>query len=630
MNIPNAFLQHIVILLFLPAVLLVAAGLGRLVLCKTNLLFFSRAENFLFASGIGFALLSYAAFALGGSQNIYPSSVHALLLIAAVASFAGWFVPQNFSQDSRGIKRSLSSLDKWLILPLGLLLCAGLIHVLTPAIGNDSLTYHLAVPNLYINNHGFYYVPGNIFSNYPLHTEMLFLLGLVLHGEVLAKIIHFSMALLVLISMRQFIEHHLHGKASPLLCALIFFSIPSVFRNAHMAYHDMAMAFYSFLALFSFMNWFEKRENGWLILCGVFSGLTAATKYSGLLLPLLGFLGILFGARKKKEKAGRAVVDLVLYFTGAVIAGIPFYIKTGLLTGNPLYPFFYDFFGGFGWSSEQARFYSYFLHTLGMGRSLFDYILLPWNLSINAQMHSPLFDGVVGPVFILTLPFAFGLKKTPDALKIASVYCLFFFLFWASSAQQIRYLIPIFPILAVLTAYIAHWYYQEHKLRFAFLILLIAGSLLHNVHHISKEFKAIRPDRFVVGHESRKAYLTRLLPSYSIFRHINTHLPENTKIFFIYMRNLGYLCHRPHYSDSMFESYSIEKILDHARTPEEVLGALKKMKFTHILYDIHYTEGTLSTFSPKAKSLFIAFQNKYLKLIKKDKERFYLYEISAG
>ncbi len=627
---PSSLLQHAASLLFLLTVLLVAAGMGRLLLHKTCPKVFSIGENLVFAAGIGFGLLSYSIFSLGVFQLLYPSTIYGIVLLACILSLAGWITTQKQAPVEFDFKIELSLLDKGLFILLTILLCFSLLFLLTPSIGNDELTYHLAVPKLYLDHHGFYFIPGNIFSNYPLNTEMLFLPALMLQGDVFAKIIHFSMAMLVLTGMWHFSRHHLPEIASPALGLLVFFSIPSVFITSHMAYNDMAMAFYSFLAFYGFMNWFENQEKAWLVLCGVFTGLAAATKYSGLLLPLLGCLGVLYASRRNQEKPGQAIIYIAIYWFGATLAASPIYIKTWFMTGNPLYPFFYDIFGGLGWSKEQARHYGYFLHSLGMGRNFSDYIMLPWNLSINARMHSSAFDGILGPVFILTLPFAVGIKKVPTVIKISLIYCLFFFMFWASSAQQVRYLIPIFPVLAIITTYVLYKYRKAPKPMSVLLIILIAGSIIFNTYHISREFRTIRPDRFVFGRENRGTFLTRLIPSYPMFQHINTHLPEKTKVFFIYMRNLGYLCQRPYYSDSMFESYTIEKILERSRTPEKVLEELKEMGFTHILYDIHYTAGDLSTFSSEAQSLFRIFQIKYLKLIKKDKERFYLYEMPAG
>jgi len=112
-----------------------------------------------------------------------------------------------------------------------------------------------------------------------------------------------------------------------------------------------------------------------------------------------------------------------------------------------------------------------------------------------------------------------------------------------------------------------------------------------------------------------------------MFQYINRELPEDSKIFLIYMKNLGYLCDYPYYSDSMFESYSIQKILDQSATPADVYASLREGGFTHILYDINYVSGEMSTFSEQEKTLFFAFQKKCLELVSAEKERYYLYRL---
>ncbi len=182
----------------------------------------------------------------------------------------------------------------------------------------------------------------------------------------------------------------------------------------------------------------------WLILCGVFSGSAAACKYTALLLTPLGCLGILWFASRRKAETLQALRLLTLYVAAAFIAGIPFYLKNWIMTGNPFYPFFYGIFGGRGWDGDQARLYDLFIQSLGMGRRFLDYLLLPWNLSLRAKMDSPQFDGILGPIFLLTLPFLAGLRRWETPVRVVLVYALLTFLFWASSAQQIRYLIPLF------------------------------------------------------------------------------------------------------------------------------------------------------------------------------------------
>jgi hypothetical protein len=158
-------------------------------------------------------------------------------------------------------------------------------------------------------------------------------------------------------------------------------------------------------------------------------------------------------------------------------------------------------------------------------------------------------------------------------------------------------------------------------------VVLVTVSLGINGFHVVKHFMKVRPVPVVLGFEDRVAFLNREIPSYNIFDFINHNLSEETKIFLIYMKNVGYLCERPYYSDSMFESYTMQKILRQAQDPSKVRAALKEGGFTHLLYDINYVYGELSTFSGEEKALFSSFQDSFLYLIKSDKGRYYLYEI---
>jgi len=619
----GALLQNTVNFVYLSLLALIVVGLGRLTLHKIGIKFASLGEYIAFSTGIGFGILSYLVFILGACQLLYPAALYILIGLSAVFSLAGWLILRDPSERTSTCRARLSFWERCVGIILIVSLLASLLSVLTPAIGNDALIYHLAVPKLFLKHHGFYFIPGNIFAHYPLSSEMLFLIGLALRGDILAKGIHFVMALAVLVSMCQFSRHYISKTSFVPLALLVFYTIPSVFVNSHMAYNDLTITLYTFLALYAFVNWFSLRQIGWLILCGVLSGLAIATKYTALLVPFLGCLGILWASRHHQTSNRHVLRFLLVYVTCTVVVGSPFYIKNLIMTGNPFYPFLYRVFDGRGWDPEQARLYDLFVQSLGMGQGILDYLLLPWNLSFHAKMHSPQFDGVLGPVFILTLPFAIGMRRIAIGAKIVMAYCLFTFMFWASSAQQIRYLIPIFPFLAIMTGYVLS-YYRRRKAVFALLVIFIAAGLGFNGYHIGKDFLKIKPVSVITGHEDRDAFLNRLVPSYGIFQYINTYLPEDSKIFFIYMRNLGYLCDRPYYSDSMFESYTIEKILGRCTGPGEVYVALREMDFTHILYDIKYILGESSTFSAQEKELFLAFQEKHLELIKTEKGRYYL------
>jgi hypothetical protein len=624
--VPSALLQHSIDLVFLTGIIVIAIGMGRLILCRAGTKFISLGEHVIFSLGVGIGIFSYSAFVLGALQLLYPAAVYVLVGLCAPLSLAGWLNLRSRIQieSTSSPKTQLSFWDRCIVAVLIACLILGLLLVLTPAIGKDALIYHLAVPKLFVKHHGIYFIPGNIFAHYPLNGEMLYALGLAMRGEVLAKGMHFVMTLSILLGMWQFARHHIAEISFIPVGLLVFYTTPSVFATSHLAYNDLTVSFYTFLAVYAFMNWVSRRQNAWLLLCGVLSGIAISTKYTALLLPFLGCLGILWACRHHRVTNQHVLHLLLGYVTCTVLVGSPFYIKNWIMTGNPFYPFLYAIFDGMGWDPDQARLYDLFVRGLGMGRGLLDYILLPWNLSVNARMNSPQFDGVLGPVFILTLPFALGMRKISLGARIAMFYCLFTFMFWASSAQQIRYLIPVLPFLAIMTAYVL-CYYQHRRVVFRVLVVLIAGSMGFNGYHIVSNFLKIKPLGVITGLEDREAFLDRMIPSYAMFQYANTHLPEDSKIFLIYMKNFGYLCDRPYYSDSMFESYTIQKILAQSSTPEAVYVSLKERGFTHILYDINYISGEISTFSEQEKTLFFAFQKRYLELIKNEKGLYYLY-----
>jgi hypothetical protein len=610
---PDVLLQQGLTLLLLAILAFLVTGLGRLALHKMTHAFAGFGEQVFFCTGIGFGILGYTVFFLGSIRALSSLPLSSLLLFLFLFSIVGWWKVQNSSIERNAWGYS-SKLEYTAAVLLLVCLAAAFLLTLTPESGKDALIYHLAVPKLFLDHQGFFFIPGNIFSHYPLHSEMLFLVGLFLQGDILAKGMHFLAFFSILLGIYQFTRHRMHAIEYPVLTMLIFCAIPSVFVVSHMAYNDLFVTFYSMAAVFAFINWFSRSEDGWLLLSGVFTGLAIAVKYTALLLPFLGSFGILWAARHRRFPTGRTFRFLLVYGLVAGIIGSPFYIKNWIMTGNPFYPFLYGIFGGKGWEPDQAQYYDYFVQTLGMGRSFLDYILLPWNLSFHATMDSPRFDGIIGPLFILTLPFAFMIRKFDETLKIIIAYCLLTFMFWASSAQQIRYLIPIFPFLAILVGSVLTSCKKE-KFYFALITILIAGSLAFNGSHIVKNLMKIKPIDVVVGRESRAEFLNRMLPSFTMYDYMNRHLPADSKIFLIYMKNWTFLCDRECYSDSMFESYTIQKILSRSSASTEVAATLRKEGFTHILCDMNYIYGAVSTFSPDEKSLFTKLREERLQTV---------------
>lgn len=594
---------------------LITSGIGRFCLSATSIRFASREEGIFLTTGIGLTISGYAVFLLGFTGSLQTSGIWFLLISLSFFSAAGWLRPIRSAQAA---SPAGCSVWEWAsVALLGILLIADLFLVLTPEVGKDALIYHLAVPKLYLLHHGFYFIPGNIFASYPLLGEMHYLLALFLQNDLLAKAMNYAVLCGVLLGMSLFARFLMQEQIFPALSMLIFLSIPSVFAVAHMAYNDLFVTFFTLAALYTFVRWSEQGLTSWLILCGVFAGSAAACKYTALLLTPLGCLGILWFASRRKAETLRTLRLLMLFAAAALIAGSPFYLKNGFMTGNPFHPFLYGIFGGRGWDGDQARLYDLFIQSLGMGRTFLDYLLLPWNVSIRAKMDSPQFDGILGPIFLLTLPFLAGLRRWETPVRLLLIYLLLTFLFWASSAQQIRYLIPLLPLLSLLTgAIIAR--YRNRRVTFALLLCIVAASLTFNGYHIIRDFMKISPLRAAVGIESRDEFLSRTLPHYPMYRFVNRNLPPDARVFLLYMKNFTFLCERDCYSDSMFEAHTLQKILREEASADGVRSRLKAMGFTHLLYDGIYLLGAPSPLSAEQKRLFYDFQKRHLRTVRSE------------
>jgi hypothetical protein len=610
----SALIQNTVTIICLAFFCYITTGLGQYLFVKTGTRFNSSQEILFFSFGIGSGVVSYTVFILSLLHLLYPAIIFASLGLLLALAILGWCYFKNLY---RPISISLpKGIELLFFVALVIVMTFLFIMVLTPEIGKDALSYHLAVPKLYLKNNGFYFIEGNIFANYPLFGEMLYLLGLFLHNDILAKGMHFFFAIATLLGIYVFISSTLEEKGFSNLSALVFISIPSIFIVSHVANNDLIVTFYTFGAVLSFVNWSKADSKKWLIICGIFSGLAIACKYTSLLLPFMGVLGILWTARHQKLTTSKAFEYLSIYMLILITVGCPFYIKNFLETGNPFYPFLYTIFGGTGWDVQQARYYDFFLYNLGVGKEFLDYMILPWNLSINAQMDSSRFDGILGPIFLVMIPFALGMRNTKKEVKIIAIFCTMSFIFWALSVQQVRYLFHILPFMGVLVGVTLSYYLKANKNIFRLFLALIGGCLIFNFYHIVKDFIHVKPLAFFVGKEERGKFLGRNIPSYEIVEYVNGSLPLNSRIFLIYMRNFGYLYDRDYYSDSMFESYTIQKILSQSHNPEDVQRKLKEKRFTHILYDIRYVWGEYSSFSTEEKILFHKYEKECLLPVK--------------
>ncbi len=110
-----------------------------------------------------------------------------------------------------------------------------------------------------------------------------------------------------------------------------------------------------------------------------------------------------------------------------------------------------EWFGYYIWSSADLTAQMSELHRHGVERTLLNWIRLPQQL----QLYKSKFNGEIARDGVLVAGFYLGLLgsyRMRPALRMFALISLLYLVFWFSSAQVMRYLLPIVPAMALVAA----------------------------------------------------------------------------------------------------------------------------------------------------------------------------------
>ena len=85
---------------------------------------------------------------------------------------------------------------------------------------------------------------------------------------------------------------------------------------------------------------------------------------------------------------------------------------------------------------------------------------------------------------------------------------------------------------------------------------------------------------------SRDEYISKYRFEYPAMQYINSHLPADALILFIFIGKRGYYCNRKYIPDSMDHLTDFIHIVKASDTPRKIWLGLKKKGITHLLVQI--------------------------------------------
>ncbi|MCK4722881.1 MAG: hypothetical protein KAT75_06235, partial [Dehalococcoidia bacterium] len=231
----------------------------------------------------------------------------------------------------------------------------------------------------------------------------------------------------------------------------------------------------------AYARYCQARSFAWAGLSGLFCGLAAGCKLTGgAFLLIVGFLIILNALRAPRLNWCSLLICLTLFGGLGLLMVGPWYARSYAFTGNPVWPFLYQVFGGEDWDWLGHEYNTQCLQKMWV----VDLPLSPkgvW-LSLRYLFFEPFrlggYSGGLGQVLLgLASLSVLTLRRAPRLVyNLFLMVVLYYAMWFLFVSHQVRYLFPILPPLTLLGAFA--FYALWDRLRLPALRWIMAGALL--------------------------------------------------------------------------------------------------------------------------------------------------------
>src|SRR3990172_3324947 len=488
------------------------------------------AEGFAIEAAVGLGLMALS-FLLLGLLGLFHSPV--LIACAFLLGLLAWPEIGRAALDGMHLPRRVFAEAReggffgLSVTAIGVaVLLFSVLEALGPPAENDALMYHLQAPRMFMEAGRLFPTPEIWQANGPMLTEMLYALGLAFGSDSFARLLHLLFSTLLAVATFGVAKQGL-GARGGWFAAAVLLGIPILPLWGSLALTDMAWALYCFLAVLATLRWSTDGDRRWLVIGGVLTGFAASSKYLGLGIALL-LMGWIAVSHRHSDRRARLKAVVVFVACAAAVA-TPWFVKNLLWTGNPVYPFL---FGGPDWTPLRLSYLMTYLRSFGAGTGVVETLLLPWNLYVRHAEFGTIMTSIDVPSPFFLLALAFPWARPPAGWGSLGVLTVLAMLVWAAGSQQTRFLLPLYPILTLLSVVTLCWIdarWQRPGLR-GLLPAIALGAIATTLAYQVVNATTTRTLSVVLGWESKASYLRRILYDYSAMEFIEDELPENAQV----------------------------------------------------------------------------------------------------
>jgi hypothetical protein len=570
------------------------APLGRWILARWDEKSLRNATSLPIAIGMGtWALL---VLLLGVTGLLYrPVLVVLGIILFAVLRLDRYLLPRKSERDNR--RMSVEQVVFIAILAATTLIYFSLVFAsaFAPEMSYDALNAHLPYARDSAIAHRAGFARNNWSSMMPSLSLMSYITAFLFSNVTLAKLFNVLCYLIGGGILYWFTRRWWGGIHAATACVL-FWSCPVALYEATTAMVDLPLTVFSAIAVLSLMEWIRRENFVFFWLSAISLGLALGCKYQAgfWILPLL--ILIWWHEAKVRMCDSRRVLALTLkYSLVAFLIFLPWLVRAYIYTGNPVFPVANNIFKSplFPPTMDAAARGVY--ANIGEGFSAIKLFRLPWAVFFKPAP----FHGTLGAIFFIGTLLALLRHKTPQVQN--GLFCaLIFFGTWAITAQEIRYLLPLLPLLAILTTAGFLGTNSEPRIEsgeagnakwikrlgyYGGMAAIVAGSCMafpliypKLIHDWTYWHSFKSPFPYLLGCETQEEFLQRDVPSIYVFDYINKNLKAGDLVYLLGEGAVFY-SHVPALYSFTVDGDSI--LLQ--ETEEDLIAKLKQVGVTHVL-----------------------------------------------
>ncbi len=445
-------------------------------------------------------------------------SLLAAALLFSIAGAAAFFysmyhlMPAAEQRKRAGYKRVPFSAAEWVA--IFILISIGTLTLLAhfaPVTNWDAAVAHASVPAAYDRAGQIHLIPGNVYSAYPqlFHT----LLSLDARTPAAGSNVFAYFLSWAACGAVYGLAHRLDGRTTGLIAAAMFATSPIFIAQAGTMAIDVPFAGFIASALLALVIWDETKSVRYLMIAGVIAGAACGIRHTGYLAAFFMFAWILFQSSDNRAKLSG------IFAASVAIASAPWWLRSWILVGNPVYPLLTSVFGDGGMPDVQVT--APLQHETAQHAGALDFLAFPWRLA----MHPQDFDGwqassggLVLALGVVGVLWGGRIARWLGGFSLAGILTIYMVQRFA------RYALPFFMPLHVTGALAAT---RPGPLRRPIAVLLVLTYIYGLGLSVATTYQKWP---VVFGRESTEEYLTRRVERYPAFQWINEHTPKGAVV----------------------------------------------------------------------------------------------------